>query len=569
MGAIAPQTSTPGIVDCSMQPIHPTHARRRRLRDHLPIQLTGYALATALFMIVALMGFIMTQGLGTFWPVPLWQIGLADGSRYLGLAHRVEERVPNPLSAQGQSLKRTLYRIGNREIYAIDFVWVNDDQIITRTRPAEVVVVERLEWGPFYGFLSEVKTPTETLLGSSQEIWTAIMRELPDAHRRYRAIRRIERHTIGDINYAMEQHRLAIRHLELQGLLASPKGQTKLRKHQDAILELEKRYAGIAKALERQRSEDQAYRVVLTSIEGRSKDLPISALVRLHRPNQLSWFARLYVYGDRLREFVFDLPREANSEGGVAPAIFGTVMMTMLMSLAVVPLGVLAALYMHEYAKQGLLVSSVRIAVNNLAGVPSIVFGVFGLGFFCYFVGGTMDQWFFPERLPTPTFGGGGILWASLTLALLTVPVVIVATEEALAAVPHGLREASLACGASKFQTISRVVLPSAIPGVLTGAILAMARGAGEVAPLMITGVVKLAPELPLDFMSPFLHLERKFMHLGFHIYDVGFQSPDIEASKAMVYMTTLLLLGIVVCLNLAAMQIRGHLHKQFRSAEV
>jgi phosphate transport system permease protein len=253
----------------------------------------------------------------------------------------------------------------------------------------------------------------------------------------------------------------------------------------------------------------------------------------------------------------------------VAPAIFGTVIMTLMMSLAVVPLGVLAALYLHEYAKQGLMVSSVRVAVNNLAGVPSIVFGVFGLGFFCYFVGGTIDQLFFPERLPTPTFGGGGILWASLTLALLTVPVVIVATEEALAAVPDGVREASLACGATKFQTIWRVVLPAAIPGILTGTILAMARGAGEVAPLMITGVVKLAPELPVDHLAPFVHLERKFMHLGFHIYDVGFQSPNVEASKAMVYMTTILLLGIVVCLNLTAMQIRGRLREQFRSAEV
>jgi len=146
---------------------------------------------------------------------------------------------------------------------------------------------------------------------------------------------------------------------------------------------------------------------------------------------------------------------------------------------------------------------------------------------------------------------------------------VIVSTEEALAAVPGGIRAASLACGATKFQTIWHVVLPAAIPGILTGTILAMARGAGEVAPLMITGVVKLAPELPIDHWPPFLHLERKFMHLGFHIYDVGFQSPNVEASKAMVYMTTLLLLAIIVCLNLAAMVIRGRLREQFRGSDV
>ncbi len=249
------------------------------------------------------------------------------------------------------------------------------------------------------------------------------------------------------------------------------------------------------------------------------------------------------------------------------PAIFGTVMMVLIMSIAVVPFGVLAALYLREYARQGVLVRAVRIAVNNLAGVPSIVFGVFGLGFFVYFVGGSIDALFFPERLPTPTFGTGGILWASLTLALLTVPVVVVATEEALAAVPRENREGSLALGATKFETIWRVVLPNAMPGILTGLILAMARGAGEVAPLMITGVVKLAPSLPLDGHWPFLHLDRKFMHLGFHIYDVGFQSPNVEAAKPMVYATTLLLVGIVVMLNLAAILIRNRLRRRFTGA--
>jgi phosphate transport system permease protein len=200
--------------------------------------------------------------------------------------------------------------------------------------------------------------------------------------------------------------------------------------------------------------------------------------------------------------------------------------MTLLMSIAVMPFGVIAAIYLREYAGQGTFVRSVRIAVNNLAGVPSIVFGVFGLGFFVYFTGGTIDQLLFPDRLPTPTFGTGGILWASLTLALMTVPVVIVATEEALAAVSRGAREGSLACGASKWQTIQRIVLPAAAPGILTGLILAMARGAGEVAPLMLVGVVKLAPDLPLSLNYPFLHLDQKFMHLGFHIYDLGFQSP-------------------------------------------
>jgi phosphate transport system permease protein len=273
------------------------------------------------------------------------------------------------------------------------------------------------------------------------------------------------------------------------------------------------------------------------------------------------------VYGSRLWEFFSSEPRESNTEGGIFPAIFGTVLMVMLMSIVAVPFGVLAALYLREYARQGLFVRIVRIAVNNLAGVPSIVFGLFGLGFFIYFVGGTLDRTFFADRLPTPTFGTGGILWAALTLGLLTVPVVIVASEEALGAVPRSMREASLAAGATKFQTIMRVVLPAAAPGILTGLILAMARGAGEVAPLMITGVVKLAPDMPIDGIAPFLHLDRKFMHLGFHIYDVGFQSPNVEAAKPMVYATAIFLLLIVVALNLTAIVVRNHLRKRYQTS--
>ncbi|MCK6460763.1 MAG: phosphate ABC transporter permease PstA, partial [Planctomycetes bacterium] len=235
------------------------------------------------------------------------------------------------------------------------------------------------------------------------------------------------------------------------------------------------------------------------------------------------------------------------------------------MAIFVVPFGVLAALYLREYARPGTIVSTVRIAINNLAGVPSIVFGVFGLGFFCYVIGGSLiDNTFYEERLPSPTFGTGGLLWASLTLALLTLPVVIVATEEALAAVPRSMREGSFACGASKWQTIRRIVLPRAMPGIMTGTILAIARGAGEVAPLMLVGAVKLAPELPIDGHFPFVHAERSFMHLGFHIYDLGFQSQNSEASKPMVYTTTLLLIGIILVLNVVAVAVRTRLRRRF-----
>jgi phosphate transport system permease protein len=537
------------------------------LMDRTPVWLAGVMLGTALLMIAALLSLVAVKGLATLWPSALWEITLDDGTRHLGLVHR-HETILHRSDADGRASTRTFVRVGNRDLTGTDFVWIDDARIVARRKPPHAVTVERLEWGPFYGFVQAVQTPQAQVSGDPTAVLRALRPQLPAARRRLRAMRHIERRVIGDLNHELEAHRLAIRRLDLHGRDAAGAAEAR-RGHEEAIADLQARYQTIAHDLRAKRADDAAYRVMLADIDGRPKELPISSLVRVHQPNSLSLPGRLGVYADRLREFVFDQPREANSEGGVAPAIFGTVMMTLLMSLAVVPLGVLAALYLHEYAKQGAMVSAVRIAVNNLAGVPSIVFGVFGLGFFCYLIGGSIDALFFAERLPTPTFGGGAIVWAALTLALLTVPVVIVSTEEALAAVPDGVRAASLACGATKFQTIWHVVLPAASPGILTGTILAMARGAGEVAPLMITGVVKLAPELPVDHLAPFVHLERKFMHLGFHIYDVGFQSPNIEASKAMVYMTTLLLLLIVVCLNLTALRLRGRLREQSRGSDV
>jgi phosphate transport system permease protein len=306
---------------------------------------------------------------------------------------------------------------------------------------------------------------------------------------------------------------------------------------------------------------------VLTTSDGTVKRLALEEIVRAVPSNRLGTGGRLGVYASRWGEYLADEPREANSEGGILPCIVGTVLMTMIMSLLVVPFGVLAALYLREYAKPGPVVSVVRIAINNLAGVPSIVFGVFGLGFFCYTIGAGIDEVLFAEHLPNPVYGKGGLVWASLTLALLTLPVVIVATEEALAAVPRSMREGSYACGASKWQTIRRIVLPRAMPGIMTGMILAIARGAGEVAPLMLVGAAKLAPELPVDGTFPFVHGERSFMHLGFHIYDLGFQSQNSQAAKPMVFTTTLLLIGLVVVLNAIAIAVRARLRRKLGGA--
>lgn len=526
------------------------------------VWMTGAALGLSILMIVGILVLITWRGFSAMWPEPLVELRLKDGAVLLGEV-RAREEVEGEGGATVRS--RILLRVSNRDLYGADFRWIWLDEVERSSRPEEAWTIARQEWGPFVGQVAEVRLGGRVLAG--EEARLAFRRAISDGHKRQKAIREIEKDRIGAINRDLERLRLELRRLDSRGAASGQGGAERRTRIEAEIATLQQGYAGLEEQLRTQRDEDAAYVAQLRSADGRERVLPLSQIVRAYQPNRLGLSGRLAVFGARVGEFIFAEPRESNTEGGVFPAIFGTVLMTLLMTIAVVPFGVLAALYLREYARQGPLVSAVRIAVNNLAGVPSIVFGVFGLGFFVYTIGGTIDQIFYPERLPNPTYGTGGILWASFTLALLTVPVVIVATEEALAAVPTGMREGSIACGASKFQTIWRIVLPTAAPGVMTGAILAMARGAGEVAPLMITGVVKLAPTLPLDGEFPFLHLDRRFMHLGFHIYDVGFQSPNVEAAKPMVYATALLLIVVVVLLNLTAIVVRNRLRRKYRGA--
>jgi len=536
------------------------------LRGEPMIWFTGSALGVSILMILGLVGVILWNGLSFFWPVGLEQVTLKDGTSFLGeLASR--EPIPNPGQSDHNARHRILLRVGNRDVYGFDFKWLDEDQIAVRERPAQAYFIERREYGPLIGTPVRVKDGEKETASSPEAVEAALPALVRQAEEDRAAIERIEKDEIGDINYRLEKARLRGRKLELQAREEPGRDLSRQRAEIERTTAAQKAlYAKKTQDLATLTERAAATYVTVKTADGQEKDLRTLDIYRAYPANQLSGAARLGIYGSRLWGFFSEDPRESNTEGGIFPAIFGTVMMVLLMSLMVVPLGVLAALYLREYAKQGPLVRTVRIAVNNLAGVPSIVFGVFGLGFFVYFVGGGIDQLFFPEALPTPTYGTGGILWASLTLALLTVPVVIVSSEEALAAVPRSMREASLAMGATRFQTILRVVLPAAAPGILTGLILAMARGAGEVAPLMLTGVVKLAPELPLDGFFPFFHLDRKFMHLGFHIYAVGLQSPTVEAAKPMVYTTTIFLLVIVVLLNLTAIVVRNRLRAKYKT---
>lgn len=532
------------------------------------IWFTGMGLGLSLIMISGLLLLIVANGKDYFWANEVVQLTKSDGSKVLGEIVK-EEPVPKlnlPDSLWNQGLIRKQLKIGNRDLYGFDFQWIDEREVIRTDYPEYATTVERMEFGNFYGFIKEILVDgiaevkgdqiATDKINSYLDITSSIRDEMKD----------VEKSQIGRINYNIENLRLQIKKIEFDGK-NSKKDLNKIAQIESEISNENKIYETLRTKVDSLNQIALKYSIYCEDVNGRGKTIPLLNIVQVYQPNSMSFLSKLGFSFSKIREFIFDDPRESNTEGGVFPAIFGTIMMVLLMSIFTVPFGVLAALYLREYAKQGPLVRTVRIAVNNLAGVPSIVFGVFGLGFFIYFVGGTIDQLFFPEVLPTPTWGTGGILWASLTLALLTMPVVIVATEEALTQIPRGMREAALALGATKWQVVRRIILPAATPGILTGLILAMARAAGEVAPLMITGVVKLAPSLPFDSYFPFFHLDRKFMHLGFHIYDVGFQSPNIEAAMPMVYTTTLLLILIVVLLNITAMVIRANLRKKYKSS--
>ena len=549
--------------------------------------LTGGALATALVMIVGLLALVVHQGTSTFWPSAVLRIDTVDGRKLMGEIASTEvyrpeamafDRLPEAFRARaresvdsaGGESTREMLRTGNFDVSGTHFTWVSDFEVATRSAPEWAVVVERLSWGRFYGAPKEFHIGDEVVARTPGETWARYRQHHDECRERHAQIKDLETHAIGDVNRELEESRLALRSLELAEGKTSPRYAAAEAEAQRREVEMHERFAEIEGRIRTLAQENARYGIVLETADGQTAELKVADIVRAYLANQLGTGERVGIYMSRWGEFLTEEPREANSEGGVFPAIFGTVVMTLLMSVLVVPFGVLAALYLREYAKQGLLVSGVRIAVNNLAGVPSIVFGVFGLGFFCYIVGANIDELFYAERLPNPTFGRGGLMWASFTLALLTLPVVIVATEEALSAVPSSMREGSYACGATKWQTIWRIVLPRAMPGIMTGMILAIARGAGEVAPLMLVGAVKLAPELPVEFGSEFpfvaLHPERSFMHLGFHIYDLGFQSQNSEAAKPMVFTTTLLLIGLIVILNVAAIWVRGRLRRKFHA---
>lgn len=537
------------------------------------VWLNAAAVSASILLVTGLLLIIATRGMGHFWPSQIVEMSyLEDDGRSRLISGVVRTREDVSASRliesgrevpEGQELfERILLKTGNRDVSGEDFRWILGFNIESEDTPSDMVFVEREEWGAFIGRVKSLKIAGETV--EAADPWPRFLEMLEETAALREQIHDLERGEIGSINYRLERLRLDRRKLELGGQDdAAGFAEIDQRKQ-----ELEANYRQLEERLIELNRQIRTDSVVMSTSDGVDVELPMSTIIEAWRPNDMSLLAKLGHYVHRAWLFVSDDPREANTEGGIFPAIYGTILMVLLMTVVVTPFGVIAGVYLKEYAKQGVLTRTIRIAVNNLAGVPSIVYGVFGLGFFVYTLGGSIDQLFFEAALPSPTFGTGGLFWASLTLALLTLPVVIVSTEEGLARIPRSIREGSLALGATKWETLWRTIIPMASPGIMTGLILAVARAAGEVAPLMLVGVVKLAPSLPLDGDYPFLHPERKFMHLGFHIYDVGFQSPNVEAARPLVYATALLLVVVILLLNMVAIHVRNGLREKYKGLE-
>ena len=544
------------------------------------IWMNAAAVGISLSAVIGILLLIAVKGLSHFWPADVAQITFTDQNNQLQSIYgelieldvvpvkQFLESGGNPeWTKPGEAeMRRWLVKTGNRKVNPPDFRWIYLNQIKNIENPSDVIVLERVEWGNAYGVASSITTRggNNAQFVTASNLATQLRERLERGSRIRDEIHELEQGEMNGINQDLEKLRLKLRQLNSEEF----KEEARIAEILALQTQLLARYDLLEKTLRGKYEELDQDELTISDASGREINLRLADVLRIWRPNSMNGFEKLTEYVGNLGRFLSEDPREANTEGGVFPAIFGTVLMVLLMSVVVAPFGVIAAVYLREYAKQGPLVRAIRIAVNNLAGVPSIVYGVFGLGFFVYFLGGNIDQLFFAEALPSPTFGTPGLIWASLTLALLTVPVVIVSTEEGLTRIPRNLREGSMALGATQAETLFKVILPMASPAILTGVILAVARAAGEVAPLMLVGVVKLAPTLPIDGTFPYLHLDRKFMHLGFHIYDVGFQSPNVEAARPLVYATSLLLVILIVSLNLTAITLRGRLERLYKGVE-
>ncbi|MFV0576946.1 MAG: phosphate ABC transporter permease PstA [Vibrio sp.] len=542
------------------------------------VWLTAGAVSLSLISVLGLLLLIGWKGLNYFWPAPLYQWQDAQGSKLIGQIYQRSsislDNISDPQRKWSQEIiekgevERLSIKVANRDLYQRDFISVLAPDLKDQSQPENLAVFERTRGGDFFG------TPIAVMVNGEKQTAQPLSVTIQESIERANTARELidalvhnDLHDIGKQLASLQKQRAALQKsasAKLDSL--SEEQQAQIAQFDQQQKQLQTQFKQTEQAIFEWQDQLSKSQILVKDMAGETTPLPLDTVLDAWYPNQMTFFEKLQHWGVQVKHFLMDSPRESNSEGGVFPAIFGTVLLVILMSVVVMPLGVMAAIYLHEYSGNSTLTKLIRIAVVNLAGVPSIVYGVFGLGFFVYTVGSSIDQIFYSDTLPTPTFGTPGLLWSAMTLAILTLPVVIVATEEGLARVPNSVRHGSYALGATKFETLWRITLPMVSPAIMTGLILAVARAAGEVAPLMLVGVVKLAPSLPIDGDFPFVHLERKFMHLGFHIYDVGFQTPNIEAARPLVFATSFLLITVVVGLNITAITIRNNLREKFKT---
>ena len=534
--------------------------------------LTAGAVTFSLLAFLLLLGLLAWQGLRHFWPQPVTLFTLAQpaageaqllgeviSARALPRQQLIDAGLPQAQQLPEQVI-RYLIKTGNRDFAAPDFRTLLESDIQRREQPNAVLVLQRRVGGVALGWFAGLYENQQPL--TAQNMQRALRQRLQETHQLLAQAERIRRNDMARISAQLDA--LAVGELSLRSGSHDSEQQRSILLANRA--ELQRQLAGQTARRAALLQESARNTLMLRDASGQLHRIPLAQIVDFWHPNAMSFTQKWRHFLLQLWHFVSDSPGHSPGESSAFPAIFGTVLMVLLMSVVVMPVGVIAAVWLHEYAGQHPLTRLVRIAVVNLAGVPSIVYGVFGLGFYVWLIGGTLDRLFYATALPNPTFGTPGLLWASLTLTLLTLPVVIVATEEGLARIPSGLRHGSLALGATRAETLWHITLPLALPAMLTGLILAVARAAGETAPLMLVGVVKMVPELPVDGVFPYLHLDRKFMHLGFQIYDLAFQSPHAEADRPVVYATALLLVIIILGLNLTAMGLRHRLRERYRS---
>ncbi|WP_094752711.1 phosphate ABC transporter permease PstA [Psychromonas sp. CD1] len=537
------------------------------------VWLIASAVSLCLIAVIGLVLFIASKGLVYFWPSDLYEFKVENNqSKIHTVIGEIYDKKMVPalqlreagyeIPKNMEKVQQILVKTGNREFVDLDFRWLIETQIKSQKKVPELIVLTRVTNGNFYGYPLYFEINGKRTEFNSLDDLNVLIDRATTLNNKALSLQKSE---ISSINYQIESIRLKQRSLEIKQTLTTVKKvdfKNKTNALKEKIVSFEQQL------FEFNHLADRDYFFV-KDMRGEVVRLSVANILKAQQPNKMDVIQKSIGWFKGVYEFVSSDPREANTEGGVFPAIFGTVFMVLLMAVIVTPLGVVTAIYLHEYAPKNMVTKMIRISVINLSGVPSIVYGVFGLGFFVYILGGSIDSLFYPEVAPGSMFGSPGVLWSALTLAILTLPVVIVSTEEGLSRIPMSLRQSSLALGATKFETLWRIVIPMASPAIMTGLILAVARAAGEVAPLMLVGVVKLAPSLPLDMNFPYIHLERKFMHLGFHIFDVGFQSPNVEAARPLVYATSFLLITVIIGLNLAAIHVRNKLRRKFKDLEI